>query len=114
MDSSIIFARWRQCAPPRNTCFLAPTRVHIPNGISIVSAVIAGLTIVTDKPTDRHTDRQTDHAASSVTTGRIYVVLRCDLKLIGAVYVSSHFYFTYYYYNCVLALIGSCNRVPGS
>jgi len=25
MDRSIMFARWRQCAPPTNTCFLGPT-----------------------------------------------------------------------------------------
>jgi len=35
----------------------------------------AGLTIVTDRPTDR----QTDHITPSVTTGCIYVVLRCGL-----------------------------------
>jgi len=34
------------------TQFLGPTRVHNPNGISIGSAVFAGLTIVTDRPTD--------------------------------------------------------------
>jgi len=50
---------------PSNTCFLVPTRVHIPNGISIGSAVSTGLTIVTDRPTD--------HATPSVTIGRIYV-----------------------------------------
>jgi len=33
--------------------------VHIPNGISIGSAVFAGLTIVTDGPTDRQTDHAT-------------------------------------------------------
>jgi len=55
---SIVFNRWRQCAPPSNTCFLGPTRVHNPNGISIRSAVFAGLTI----------DRQTD---MYVTIGRI-------------------------------------------
>ena len=36
-----------------------------PNGISIGSAVFAGLTNVTDRPTD--------HATRSVTMGRIYV-----------------------------------------
>jgi len=30
-----------------------PTRVHIPNGISIGSAVLAGLTVATDRPTGR-------------------------------------------------------------
>jgi len=43
-DSSMVFARWRQCAPPPNTCFLGLTRVQIPNGISISSAVFAQLT----------------------------------------------------------------------
>jgi len=50
MDDSTAFARLRQSAPP---CFLGPTRVQIPNGISIGSAVFAGLTAVTDRPTDR-------------------------------------------------------------
>ena len=49
---------------PSNTWFLAHTQVHNPNGISIGSAVFAGLTIVTD--------RLTDHA-TSITIGRIYV-----------------------------------------
>jgi len=34
-----------------------PTQVHIPNGISIGSAVFAVLTVVTDRQTDRQTDR---------------------------------------------------------
>jgi len=38
------FARWRQRAATSNTCFLRPTGVHIPNGISIGSAVFAQLT----------------------------------------------------------------------
>jgi len=38
MDGSVVFARWRQCAPRPNTCFCGPTRVQIPNGISIGSA----------------------------------------------------------------------------
>jgi len=50
--------------PPSNAWFLGPTRVHNPNGISIDSAIFAGLTIVAD--------RQTDHA-TSVTIRRIYV-----------------------------------------
>jgi len=52
--------------PPSNTW---PTRVLNPNGISISSAVFAGLTSVTDRPTDR----QTDHVTRSVTIGRICV-----------------------------------------
>jgi len=38
---------------PSNTWFLGPTQVHVLNGISIGSAVFAGLTIVTDQPTNR-------------------------------------------------------------
>jgi len=40
----IRFARWRQCAPPPNACFLGLTTVQIPLGISIGSAVFAQLT----------------------------------------------------------------------
>ena len=40
-----------------------------PNGISIGSAVFAGITSVTDRPTDR----PTDHATRTVTIDRIYV-----------------------------------------
>jgi len=36
------------CGPPSNTRFLGPTRVINPYGISISSAVFAGLTSVTD------------------------------------------------------------------
>jgi len=39
------FSRMRQMAPmctPSNTCFLGPTQVHIPNGISTGSAVLQG------------------------------------------------------------------------
>ena len=39
-------------APTSNTCFLESTRVHNPNGISVGSAVFAGLTSVTDRQTD--------------------------------------------------------------
>jgi len=49
------------------------TRVLNPNGISISSVVLAGLTSVTDRQTDRQTDRPTDHATWSVAMGRIYV-----------------------------------------
>jgi len=52
------FNRIRQVMPmctPSNTCFLGPTGVHTPNGISIGSDVFAGLTIVTDRLTDRQT-----------------------------------------------------------
>ena len=49
---------------PSNTWFLGPAGVHNPNGISIGSVVVAGLTITTD--------RQTDYA-TLVTTGHIYI-----------------------------------------
>jgi len=44
MDGSIVFARWRQCAPPCNASMGPPERVHNPNGISIDSAIFALLT----------------------------------------------------------------------
>jgi len=50
---------------PSNTWFPGPTQLLNPNGISIGSAVFAGLTSVTDRPTD--------HATRSVTIDRIYV-----------------------------------------
>ena len=50
---------------PSNTWFPGATRVLNPNGISIGSVVLAGLTSVTD--------RQTDHATRSLTIDRICV-----------------------------------------
>jgi len=35
MDGSMAFARWCQCAPLPNTCFIGPTRVQISNSIAI-------------------------------------------------------------------------------
>jgi len=58
---------------PSNTWFGGPTRVLNLNGISIGSAVLAGLTNVTDRQTVRPTDRPTEHATRSVTIDRIYV-----------------------------------------
>jgi len=58
-----------ESAPLSNTWFLGSTEVHNSNDISISSAIFAGLTIVTDRPTDG----TTDHATPSVTIGRIYV-----------------------------------------
>ena len=46
---------WGEIWNSSNTWFLGPTRVHNPMGISIGSAVIAGLTMVTDRATDRQT-----------------------------------------------------------
>ena len=54
---------------PSNTWFLGPTRVLNPNGISVDSAIFAGLI----RATDRLTDRPTDHATPSVTIDRIYI-----------------------------------------
>jgi len=51
--------------PLPNTRFLGITRTHNPNEISIGSAVFAGLTTVTGRPTD--------HVTLSVATGRTYV-----------------------------------------
>jgi len=50
-----------------HTWFPGPTRVLNLNRISIGSAVFAGLTDVTDRPTDR----PTVHATRSVTINRI-------------------------------------------
>jgi len=57
MDGSVVFAKVVPVCTPPNTCFLGPTRVHNPNGISIGlgSAVFAGLTTVTDRQTDIQT-----------------------------------------------------------
>jgi len=38
---------------PSDTCFPGPTGVHIPNGISIGSAIFAAFAIMTDRQTDR-------------------------------------------------------------
>jgi len=51
--------------PPSNTWFPEPTRAHNQNGISIGSAVFAGLTTVADRPTD--------NATRSVTIGSICI-----------------------------------------
>ena len=40
---------------------------------------------LTDRPTDQPRDRQTDHATPSVTIGRIYVIVRCDLIISCAI-----------------------------
>jgi len=52
---------------PSDTWFLESTRVYPPIGISIGSAVFAGLTHVKN----RQTDTQTDHATPSVALGCI-------------------------------------------
>ena len=49
--------------PPSNTWFLGPTRVHLPNGISIGSAVLQGSPSL-------QTERQTDRPHYSVSNNR--------------------------------------------
>jgi len=62
-------------APTSNTCFLESTRVHNPNGISVGSAVFAGLTSVTDRQTDWPTDRP----RYSVCNNRLHLCVQyCD------------------------------------
>jgi len=56
MDGLIVFARWRQIAPPFNTMphWAHPsTLLSVPNDISIGSVVFAGLMAVRDRQTDR-------------------------------------------------------------
>jgi len=69
-------------APGSNSWFLGPvTRVHHPNGISIDSAVFAGLTIMTDRPTDRPRFSVCNirpHLRRPLRT--YYAVLRCGFK----------------------------------
>jgi len=57
--------------PPSNTWFLVSIRARNANGISIGSAVFAGLTTVTNHPSDR----STDHAIWSVTICHIHVCM---------------------------------------
>jgi len=59
-----------QVAPmctPSNTCFRGPTGVHIANGISIGSAVFAGLVMVADTPTY--------HATPSLSNNIIIIII---------------------------------------
>jgi len=90
---SLYFTMWRPLHPPQNcpfpcgiwtpsnTWLLAPTRVL--NGISSASAIFAGVTSVTDRPTGRSIDRPTDDVTRSVRTGRIYVsTIACSLIII--------------------------------
>jgi len=51
---------------PSNTCFLGPTWVHNPNGISTGSAIFAGSLLW-------QTNRPTDHTTRFVTVGCIYI-----------------------------------------
>ena len=66
-SSKVIRALGRS-GPP---CFFGPTRVHIPNGISIGSVVFEGLMVITD--------RQTDRPHYSIAIGCLWLVLHCGL-----------------------------------
>jgi len=44
MDCPVVFAWWRQYAPPSNTCFFRPTRVLITNDVLMGWATFAQLT----------------------------------------------------------------------
>ena len=71
---SALFNGWSSgSTPPFNTRFLKPTRVLIPNGISIRLglSVFAGLTNVTNRPKNR----QTDHATSVLGSNRPHHLL---------------------------------------
>jgi len=39
MDSSVVFDRWRQCAPPSNTCFRGPTCPYAKQHVDWLSCV---------------------------------------------------------------------------
>ena len=66
-------AHWRHLANTIELAFPSALQSPQPKRHLDRSAVFAGLTSVTDRPTDRQTDRPTDHATRSVTIGRIYV-----------------------------------------
>jgi len=64
---------------PTNTWFPGPTQIINPNCISIGSAIFAGLTSVTDRPTD--------HNTLSVTIGHIYVCTLWAIKRSQLIFV---------------------------
>jgi len=84
MDGAVVVNRWPSMNP-HLTRFLGPTRVSIPNDISIGSAVFAQLMAERSytlqwaafpspsKLPNRQTDRPTDHTTRHVIIGRIYV-----------------------------------------
>jgi len=51
-------------SPLYNTRFLWLSRIHIPNGILIGSAIFAGFMLVTSRQTDRQSHRQTRDLAA--------------------------------------------------
>jgi len=62
--------------PPSNTWFPGPTQILNPNDISISTALFAGLTSVTDRPTDRQTNRPC-YSVSNSRPASPCVVLPC-------------------------------------
>jgi len=59
-----------------NTCFLRPTRVSLPNGISIGSAVFCRAL-----KRDQKTHRQTDHGTPCVAVGRFLSLAIAEIRL---------------------------------
>jgi len=51
-DPKLLLPWGGESEPPPKTWFTGPPRVHIPNGISIGSAVLAQLTVMTNGHTD--------------------------------------------------------------
>jgi len=73
--------------PSSNTGFFWPTRVNIPNGITIGSAAFARLTVVTDRPTDRprySVCSSRPHLASAAirpNNNSLIIITKCGLKI---------------------------------
>jgi len=71
MDSLMVFARRRQCAPHLIHAYLGPPspqpKWHLDWSSCICTAYYC------NRPTDRQTDRQTDPTTWSVTLGPIYI-----------------------------------------
>jgi len=76
MYGLIVFARLRQCAPHLTHASFSPPESTSHTAYRSVQPFLQGSRLW---QTDRQTDRPSDHATPSVTTGRIYVVLRCSL-----------------------------------
>ena len=64
MAGSMVFARWRQCIPPPNMCFLGPTRAKSQTASRSAQPILQSSLVW---------KTQTDHATRTVTTGRIHV-----------------------------------------
>ena len=60
------FLRGRGGVRTPTSRFFESTGANNPNRISIGSAVLIGLTVVTDGQTDRQTDRQNNHTKAAV------------------------------------------------